>query len=459
MDAVPGALEEEDDDVELRAKGKPNPVVAFVSAVKESWNIQLRHNAYINRYYNCCIRNLIRFHIDSFSAHRNVLEFYQNILSYKTLIDSKSYKRLMNYNHGEFAELLQQIHTPASVNTIGKYMAFLVMYLITASKERLDLFNADIGKIKETIRRIRHRFINRVANIHIKYKCNSMFVGIPFYLLPEDDAAAELLNWGRELYYKDYMSLYTSYLEYLRANPKNSTNNTLIITRAQHTWSFDRTVPEFVLKGLCYRHDDWISIKNNVSARFYLRYLPDTAQYVYYDVTSMSDHITIQSRIGIMHDIFAIVIGDIEDDSDIADIIMPSYSSMFYTVELLPVKGKIPIAGSVNIPEDEKRIPDNIMDEEPDDGEDRHDPFPSRPVSPPVYDDDPNSITVTKQLQALEDKINKVTSDHVEIAKSCNIVAETINRLERHADTLRLSMVNLARKIDIQTGYGSLLPE
>ncbi|QZW33596.1 MPPV-275 A type inclusion-like fusion protein [Magpiepox virus 2] len=64
-----------------------------------------------------------------------------------------------------------------------------------------------------------------------------------------------------------------------------------------------------------------------------------------------------------------------------------------------------------------------------------------------------------KALKRLERRLARVEQDHVEVAKSCSIVAETLDRLERHADTLRQSMVNLAKKIDYQTGYGHMYLE
>ncbi|AYP74104.1 A type inclusion-like/fusion protein [Fowlpox virus] len=465
MDAVPGASEEEELDPR-RPITTNDPVTLFVSIVKESWNTQLRQDSYINRYYACCIRNIIRYHMSSFKF-RSVTEFYEQALNYETLIKSKAYSSLMSYNHGEFAELLQQIHNSSSVDTVGKYIAFLTMFLISTSKERITINKGDIDKIYETVKRIRHRYINRVASIHVKYRCKSMFIGLPCYMFPDDTAFEELLNWGNTIFVKPYVEMYKNYIEYLRQNPRNpGDNRTLMLSFSSDTWYFNNSIPEYVLKGLCFRHDDMISTEKDVKVRFYLKHLLGTNQYVYYDVNNKTSYIKFPSNIGVKNDVFAIAIGETSDDKIPKELISDTYKHPFYAVEQDLPGGLVKLDKGGVVPEyDDKdgEIDDLPIDEPPlEDDDDEFDDnilLPEDKVKNPEDEQFKKGNIKQRALLRLERRLSRVEQDHVEVAKSCSIVAETIDRLERHADTLRQSMVNLAKKIDYQTGYSTMFLE
>lgn len=133
MDAVPGSGE---DNLDPLALSTEDPIALFVSTVKESWNIQLAEDTYINRYYSCCIRNMVREHMSSFKEATSTMEFYEKILNYQTIKASKAYTQLMAYNDNEFSELMTQLPSVEYVDTIGKYIAFLVMCIICTAKER-----------------------------------------------------------------------------------------------------------------------------------------------------------------------------------------------------------------------------------------------------------------------------------------------------------------------------------
>ncbi|ARF02802.1 SWPV1-238 [Shearwaterpox virus] len=471
MDAVPGAGE--DEELDPRQPISTNdPVTLFVSIVKESWNTQLRQDTYISRYYACCIRNIIRHHMTSFKFN-TVAEFYEQALNYDTLIKSRAISSLMSYNNGEFAELLQQIHNESLVDTVGKYIAFLTMFLLTTSKERINIEKGDIDKIYETVKRIRHRYINRVARIHVKYRCKSMFIGIPCYMFPDDSGFEEILNWGSNMLSRSYMVMYKSYIEYLKQNPRNpGDDRTLMLSFSSDTWYFNNSIPEYVLKGLCFRHDDMISTEKDVKVRFYLKHLIGNNQYVYYEVNTKTSYIKFPSNIGVKNDAFAVAIEESDDNRASLDLISPTYRHPFYTIDKFPPGGLVKLDKGGVVPEDDRdKESDNLpADEDPiDDGGDDDDDD---------YDDyneelDNNGNVLDKEdkkrgdlgplrkqaLKRLERRLNRIEQDHVEVAKSCSIVAEAIDRLERHADTLRQSMVNLAKKIDYQTGYITMYPE
>ncbi|AYO89784.1 A-type inclusion protein [Fowlpox virus] len=473
MDVVPGAGEEEDDVVIPKPVSTNDPVTLFVSIVKESWNTQLRQDTYINYYYANCIRNIIRYHMESFKDHISVSEFYGKILNYETLIKGRAYTSLMSYNHGEFAEMLQQIHSFNSVDTVGKYIAFIVMFFITTAKERISLTQDETDKIYETIRRIRHRYFNRIASIHMRFRCKSMFIGIPCYLFPDDSAFGEILEWGSNMFSRPYMIMHKKYIEYLKNNVRNPGNRKVVmLATTASTWYFNNSVPEYVLKGLCYRHDDLIATETNDKVRFYLRFLPDSKKYVYHEVNTRTPQVKFPSPVSVKFDTFAISIGNPEEEGNRPDDLITTYEHPFYTI------GEVKSAGGVKLdsddlvpPEDGKASDGLLIDEDPiddDDDDDDDDDYRIDKNIPEngkvdIYDEnkkrgDLGSLK-QKALRRLERRLGRIEQDHVEVAKSCSIVAEAIDRLERHADTLRHSMVNLAKKIDYQTGYGHLYME
>ncbi|ARE67502.1 SWPV2-ORF251 [Shearwaterpox virus] len=475
MDVVPGAGEEEELDPRQPIP-TDDPVTLFVSIVKESWNTQLRQDSYINRYYACCIRNIIRYHMESFKDHRTVSEFYGKILNYETLIKGKAYSGLMSYNHGEFAELLQQIHNSTTVDTLGKYIAFMVMFFISTAKERISISQDETDKIYETIRRIRHRYYNRITSIHMRFRCKYMFIGIPCYLFPDDSAFGEILEWGANIFNKPYMMMHKNYLEYLKNNPRNpGDKRTVMLATTASTWYFNNSIPEYVLKGLCYRHDDIIATETDERVRFYLRYLPDSNKYAYHEVISKTYPVKFPSPITVKFDTFAVSIGNPDAEGNkYSDLISTTYNNPFNAIDELKPAGTVKLNSEDPVPPDYNKASDGLpVDEDPinadDDDDDDDDDEDKMDKNRPVAGDDMNrredkargdlGQLKQKALKRLERRLARVEQDHVEVAKSCSIVAETLDRLERHADTLRQSMVNLAKKIDYQTGYGHMYLE
>ncbi|AST09338.1 IMV surface protein [Murmansk poxvirus] len=70
-----------------------------------------------------------------------------------------------------------------------------------------------------------------------------------------------------------------------------------------------------------------------------------------------------------------------------------------------------------------------------------------------LADDPPQPPQNTKErLKNIETKLNNITAKFSQIEKCCKKNDEIIYRLENHAETLRVAMLALAKKIDIQTG-------
>ncbi|QED21266.1 A27L membrane protein [Borealpox virus] len=67
-------------------------------------------------------------------------------------------------------------------------------------------------------------------------------------------------------------------------------------------------------------------------------------------------------------------------------------------------------------------------------------------------DGDDNEETLKQRLTNLEKKITNVTTKFAQIEKCCKRNDEVLFRLENHAETLRVAMISLAKKIDVQTG-------
>ncbi|QRY18995.1 ORF-125 [Teiidae poxvirus 1] len=448
MDAVPGSGE---DNLDPLALSTEDPIALFVSTVKESWNIQLAEDTYINRYYSCCIRNMVREHMSSFKEATSTMEFYEKILNYQTIKASKAYTQLMAYNDNEFSELMTQLPSVEYVDTIGKYIAFLVMCIICTAKERFVIEKNNAAKVYETVRTLTHKFLNRASTIHSKFKCKNMFIGLPCYMFPSQNAGNEIIEWGRDLLNNQYMSRYKDYIEYLNENPRDPNERIVSIYFMRDTWYFQNSVPEYVLKGLCFRHDDPISLEKDTGVRFFLKFLPHENSYVYYDVQTKTNRVEFPKKVTTRNDCFAISV----NDNNIKNLsyFVTTYSHQFYMDQLFQVDK---LTNLTDVTEDlESELPP-LND------------FPSdeSPVINGLPDDDNQNgrrgdqeVLRQKAWNKIEERLERVEKDHIEIAKSCHVVAETLDRLERHADSLRHAMVNLAKKIDYQTGYSPMMFE
>ncbi|AST09540.1 IMV surface protein [NY_014 poxvirus] len=77
-------------------------------------------------------------------------------------------------------------------------------------------------------------------------------------------------------------------------------------------------------------------------------------------------------------------------------------------------------------------------------------PIPVKELSDLQADDPPQNTK--ERLKNIETKLNNITTKFSQIEKCCKKNDEIIYRLENHAETLRLAMLALAKKIDVQTG-------
>lgn len=55
---------------------------------------------------------------------------------------------------------------------------------------------------------------------------------------------------------------------------------------------------------------------------------------------------------------------------------------------------------------------------------------------------------------SVEDRLAALLDTYQTIANCCRETGERMDRLERHTETMRQALLQLARKIDVQTGYG-----
>ncbi|ATI21229.1 P4c precursor [Eastern grey kangaroopox virus] len=427
-------------------------VAAFAEAVRSTWDEVLTANSCLRRQHRNAIRNVLRYFMASagINVAENAAGYPVQLLNYRVAAETRGFIEMMEFNRGELRSLWEQLPDTASVSTVGRYMLYLVMYLITTGGETVDMDTATVSSYATKVASIFcHKYLNRVSEIHSRYNCGYMFIGLPAYLMQGTGRPAELLSWGGAMLIGKHMKVHHSYLTFLSRNESSSSPIELTLEFLWEKWSFKTSVPEFVLKGLCLRADDRMIKKGTSEVRVYLESV-NADSYVYYvlrDTDVMHRGVPV-AGIDYTADVSAVMVGEKNEHDDpysfLSRLITPSecgkalfeddpdaandYGAKFKEVEVIESKNEVYMP---------------LEDESP--------------AHKKIRGDLADLSNTSRMIKELETKIKKLIADHMRIGKCCSEVSDNLGRLEKHADTLRNTMLALVRKIDVQT-IGTSVP-
>ncbi|ADZ24154.1 A-type inclusion protein [Cowpox virus] len=215
----------------------------FATEVEKLWNDELSSGSGLSRKTRNVIRNILRDITKSLTTDKKSKCF--RILERSTINGEQIkdvYKTI--FNNG--------VDVESRINTTGKYVLFTVM---TYAAAELRLIKSD------EIFALLSRFFNMICDIHRKYGCGNMFVGIPAALivLLEIDHINKLFSVFSTRYdAKAY--LYTEYFLFLNINHYLLSGSDLFINVAYGAVSFSSpiSVPDYIMEALTFKACDHI---------------------------------------------------------------------------------------------------------------------------------------------------------------------------------------------------------
>ncbi|DAD53751.1 TPA_asm: truncated cowpox A-type inclusion protein [Vaccinia virus] len=215
----------------------------FATEVKKLWNDELSFESGLSRKTRNVIRNILRDITKSLTTDKKSKCF--RILERSTINGEQIkdvYKTI--FNNG--------VDVESRINTTGKYVLFTVM---TYAAAELRLIKSD------EIFALLSRFFNIICDIHRKYGCGNMFVGIPaaLIILLEIDHINKLFSVFSTRYdAKAY--LYTEYFLFLNINHYLLSGSDLFINVAYGAVSFSSpiSVPDYIMEALTFKACDHI---------------------------------------------------------------------------------------------------------------------------------------------------------------------------------------------------------
>ncbi|AEN03718.1 truncated A-type inclusion protein [Yokapox virus] len=214
----------------------------FIQEVESKWDDELHQFSGLYRKTRNIIRNIIR-DIVILTDDKKRDEFYNTFLSTKLNNTNTSIDKEYRYLFGNGYDI------ESRVNTIGKYILFVVMTYIT-STFKLTTYDEVVD--------ILSKLLNVICNIHDKYLCEYMFIGIPVSLI-------NILNIKgiNNIYtvlnqrYSRYVSVYDEFFLFLKNNHYMQSNK-YNITLAYGPVSFvtSISVPDFIMESLTFKACD-----------------------------------------------------------------------------------------------------------------------------------------------------------------------------------------------------------
>ena len=456
----------------------PRSILEFAQLVHETWNMPLTATVCLHRHQRNVVRNALRGYMSKTNTNDNASGAPSaptaatgqdtapaDLLSYPYMLGSSYYQQLMSYR--QLQTLSDTVRSSRAVNTVGQYVLYLVTYYMTVGREHVSLHTArDPNYAPAVLTIMAHKILNRVYEIHTRKQCKYMFVGVPSYYW-HGVSAQELLTWGAGLLQDPSMKLYSAYLRFLAQNQRDVSNPRFKIEYMGESWNFRKSVPEFALEGLCYRGDDNITRYDASTVRVYVDKTGDNA-YSYYEYPAL----------GVANSAGVSSTGGVPVTS-------VDYSSDVSAFSLRPPASEVAIGGAADpysslgkliTPEEcgtqlTDEDPDPVARDESKDtklAEGQAEPSPADDLSeetlPGLQDEAPGAESTRRRgdlgslansvrlIKELEDRVTMLAKDHTDVVNCCSTVSEGLLRLERHAETLRKTMLALVRKINVQTG-------
>nr|WQH58096.1 MAG: MC133L [Molluscum contagiosum virus] len=459
--------------------GVPQSIIDFEKMVVSTWNTQLTSTSCLHRHQRNAVRNVLRGFMSKNNTNSNGAAPVPaptnsqdlapaELLSYPYMLGNSYYKQLMSY--GQIETLAESVRRAASVNTVGQYVLYLAMYYMTVGREQVSMVtNRSSSYASSVLTIMLHKILNRVYEIHASKQCTYMFVGIPAYYW-HGVSVAELQTWGASLLRSSSMKLYRAYLTYLANNPRNVSSPRLKLEYMGESWGFRKSVPEFVMEGLCLRADDNITRYDGSTVRAYLDRVKTDA-YSYYEFQAVASG---TNSTGIQ--IAGVPVTGMDYTSDVSAFLVtpPASEAAVASADPYGTLGKLITpeeCGTQLTDEDADPAPrDASKDVKLADGQAEPsalDDLAEDGVSVPLEDEKPGegsasarrgdlgTLTASvRMIRELEARVATLVKNHLEVVGCCNTVSEGLSRLEKHADTLRRTMLALVRKINVQTGRG-----
>ncbi|AOP31834.1 A type inclusion protein [Volepox virus] len=215
---------------------------AFASEVEKLWNDELNFYSGLSRKTRNIIRNILRDITKSLTTNKKKKCF--QILESSTIngISIKdAYKTIFN----------KGVDVASKVDTTGKYVLFMVMTYAAAELR--------LVKPKEIVA-VLSRLFSTICDIHSKYECGNMFVGIPAALINPLDI--DHINQLFTVFSKRYdvkAHVYNEFFIFLNMNYHFQEDDNIInVEYGPVSLTSSISVPDYVMEALTFKSCDRI---------------------------------------------------------------------------------------------------------------------------------------------------------------------------------------------------------
>ncbi|AOP31623.1 A type inclusion protein [Skunkpox virus] len=214
---------------------------AFASEVEKLWDVELEFDSGLSRKTRNLIRNILRDITKSLTTDKTTQCF--KILESST-INGKSIKEQYKtiFNKG--------VNVPSNIDTVGKYVLFMVM---TYAAAELRLVNpTDVVTVLS-------RLFNTICDVHNKYDCANMFVGIPAALVNKLDI--DQINQIFTVFSSRHDArthVYNEFFIFLNMNHYFQEDDVVYVEYGPVSWTTSISVPDYVMEALTFKACDRI---------------------------------------------------------------------------------------------------------------------------------------------------------------------------------------------------------
>lgn len=493
MDAL--RVREWEGDSDPRAKS----IRAFALMIDNLWYKPLSKLGCLSRVERKCIRNVIRDYmrsVEPLPPEKNpsgmpvqwLLEEFRNRNPY--------FQQLIEYNKGVLKVLLGDVRAYYNVDTVGKYVLFMVFSIL-----RVEFLNGSefvglgVHSSRAALRaRLTHAFVSLLTyGTYINHYEHSeyMFVGAPMYWAQYVDyhLAYQSLYENAFLEVLPYAKMYRAYFEYVRMTVRHTGSEvrSLMLQFCGETWALSVSAPEFILEALCYTVADRLTKTDRSRVLLYLEELDkdkDERRYLCHELDSDFREVVNSGMAGTPHvqlsthnDISAIYIEHADGSPDERDWYYPTYKlitpsqcgeqlvlQQYLRVEPPHRDVRIDLHVTARPEEEEEEGEKEEEGEEEEEGEAKFpEDEPPQKETPGVPDDEPPSGRGQDNAAipgGAEDRVQLLRRQilwlerHLQDASSCCNANKLLEaRLSHHLETMRQYSVLLSRKTDVQSGF------
>ncbi|ASK51323.1 A-type inclusion protein [Eptesipox virus] len=219
---------------------------AFIEEVEKLWSSSLNNTSSLSRKSKNVIRNLFREVTNS-----NISSSCYDILLKKQL-HGDSINAVYRSLYGSGSDIDKR------VDTVGKYILFVVVTYLAILIDDKD---------SKEIVSILTKFVNVISNIHSKYKCKYMFVGIPaiilFNKLDSTDVQKLYSLFSTKL--NTNVELYEEYFNFIVSSDTYFNKKKFVkFSYGPVSFASSISVPDFVMEGLTFRSCDRIEKSEDI---------------------------------------------------------------------------------------------------------------------------------------------------------------------------------------------------